>query len=354
MHRALVDKSHINLFKTQTPFIDIRSPKEYQRGSLPASVNLPILLDSEYESVGIAYKKYGSKAALELGYRIVAGDIKTKRVNSWIAFIKRNPDANLFCFRGGKRSEIAKNWLFESGLKIPVVKGGYKSMRNTCIKILDFAPSEGKKWIIIGGLTGSKKTSLIKNQKTAINIEEIANHRGSAFGSFGTPQPSQVNFENKLAICYLNKKSDTIVLEDESRIIGKNYLPIAWYKKMQSSSLVIIKIPLEERIDNIYCEYIKQPLNKKMEPDKLLLSLSNSLAKIKKRIGNDRHDEIQKDMNQAFRLNKIVSHKQWIKKILVHYYDPMYKYQIERRKRLILFEGNYDNVKDYLYSNIIL
>ena len=141
---------HLKLFRSKTPFIDIRSPKEYQKGSLPRSVNLPILLNHEYESVGVVYKKHGSEAAIEHGYNLVSGDVKTERINSWLSFIKKNPNAILFCFRGGKRSEIAKSWLGEFGVEIPVVEGGYKSLRNTCIELLDSAINQGKKWIIIG------------------------------------------------------------------------------------------------------------------------------------------------------------------------------------------------------------
>ncbi len=342
---------HLKLFNSHIPFIDIRSPKEYQKGSLPGSVNLPILLDHEYESVGLAYKKYGSKAALNLGHSLVFGEIKIERVNSWISFIKKNPNAILFCSRGGKRSEIAKLWLSELGVEVPIVKDGYKSLRNTCIEVLDSAPLQDKKWIIIGGLTGSNKTNLIKNKKMSIDLEMIANHRGSAFGAFKTPQPSQINFENKLAFSYLNHTSDILFLEDESKTIGKNYLPISWYEKMQSSALIIIKTSMEERINNIYNEYIKLPMQDKNGSTILFLSLSNSLNKIKKRIGGKNHDDIQKNMKQAFKLNKQALHKDWIQKILINYYDPMYKYQLNKRKDLVSFEGDYETVKDYIDNN---
>ncbi len=342
---------HLKLFNSQAPFIDIRSPKEYQKGSLPRSINLPILLDHEYESVGTVYKKHGSKAALDLGHSLVCGEMKTERVNTWLSFIKKNPSAILFCFRGGKRSEIAKSWLGEFGVEIQIVKDGYKSLRKTCIELLDSAPLQGKNWIIIGGFTGSNKTTLIKNKKMAIDLETIANHRGSAFGAFRTPQPSQINFENKLAFSYLNHISDVLFLEDESRTIGKNYLPKSWYKKMQNSALIIIRVPMEERINNIYNEYVKIPMQHKKDSATLSLSLSNSLNKIKKRIGGKRHDEIQKDMNEAFKLNKKILHKEWIQKILINYYDPMYKYQLNKRKDLVLFEGNYEDVKDYIDNN---
>ncbi len=83
----------------------------------------------------------------------------------------------------------------------------------------------------------------------------------------------------------------------------------------------------------------------------LFLSLSNSLNKIKKRIGGKNHDDIQKNMKQAFKLNKQALHKDWIQKILINYYDPMYKYQLNKRKDLVSFEGDYETVKDYIDNN---
>ena len=344
-------KNYLKLFNSEASFIDIRSPKEYQKGSLPRSVNLPILLDHEYQSVGIAFKKHGPEAALELGHSLVCGDLKIERIKSWLSFIKKNPKSILFCFRGGKRSEVAKLWLSEYGVNIPIVKGGYKSLRNTCIELLDLAPNQGKKWIIIGGFTGSNKTNLIKNNKKAINLEMIANHRGSAFGSYATPQPSQINFENNLAFSYLNHISDILLLEDESKTIGKNYLPKGWYEKMQSSALIIIRAPMEERINNIYNEYVKIPITQKKDSAVLCLSLTSSLNKIKKRIGGKLHDEIQKNIKEAFTKNEKTLHEKWIKKILTNYYDPMYEYQLNRRKDHVSFEGCYDEVIKYIDIN---
>ena len=63
-----------------------------------------------------------------------------------------------------------------------------------------------KKWPlkIIGGKTGSGKTSLLlslaKEGISIIDLEGIANHRGSSFGGINLPkQPSSEHFENMLA-----------------------------------------------------------------------------------------------------------------------------------------------------------
>ena len=96
-------------------------------------------------------------------------------------------------------SEIAQSWLKEVGCDIKRISGGFKALRNTCLSVLNDASSDNKKWIIISGRTGSAKTKLINILDNSICLEGLANHRGSAFGSFDTPQPTPINFENNLA-----------------------------------------------------------------------------------------------------------------------------------------------------------
>ena len=115
-----------------------------------------------------------------------------------------------------------------------------------------------EKWIIVGGLTGSGKTDLIKKYKYSIDLEFIANHRGSAFGKTEIDQPSQSNFESLVTEEYLLKQKSTFLLmEDESRFIGKVHLPGKWYDKMQVSEIILLESDLEERAKRIYLIILK-------------------------------------------------------------------------------------------------
>ena len=44
------------------PSIDLRSPKEYKKGTIPNSVNLPILNDAEFHEIGKTFRSKGKKS----------------------------------------------------------------------------------------------------------------------------------------------------------------------------------------------------------------------------------------------------------------------------------------------------
>ena len=336
------------LIQNKYKFIDLRSEKEFQKGSIPNSINLPILSDIEHESVGVEYKKNGQKSAINLGHNLVSGEIKKERVKSWCDYINKNINTKIFCYRGGLRSQIALKWIEESGVKTSLIPGGYKKIRAFCIDIIQIKNSSDKKWVILGGNTGSGKTDFLLPYKSTVNLEGIANHRGSAFGKKISGQPTASNFENKLAIEYLKNKSNWLLLEDESRLIGKNILHENWYQKMQTSDLIILKLTLKQRVDNIYREYISDPLSSSITDKELFEMMRQALFNIKKRLGGQRYNEIYLLMEQSFREQNKRLHKKWIEKILIFYYDPMYNYKMEKRKEYITFEGTYYEVKAHL------
>ena len=135
------------LLKNKTKLIDVRAPIEFKDGALPDSINLPILLDDERAAVGKTYKNKGNESAIKKGHLIVNGKIKNKRDNQWLDFIEKFPEAQLYCARGGLRSEIAQSWLKEVGCDIKRISGGFKALRNTCLSILNDASNDNKKWI---------------------------------------------------------------------------------------------------------------------------------------------------------------------------------------------------------------
>ena len=246
----------IPLIKNKIPFIDVRAPSEFILGAVPTSKNLPILSNNERTEVGKMYKENGNEAAIEKGYSLVYGKIIDKRISIWIKLVVKHHQAQMYWARGGQRSKIAQNWLKEIGVDIDIVEGGFKALRNTCIEVLDSASSDNKEWIIIAGKTGSGKTKMIKQISNSIDLEGLANHRGSAFGGFETLQPTPVNFENNLAYQYLNISSNKVFIEDESKTIGRLVIPKKFFNKMNSSTLVLIQEPIENRIKNIYHEYV--------------------------------------------------------------------------------------------------
>ncbi len=192
------NKSLKELFSNNTSLIDVRSPVEFEQGAFPSAVNLPVLDNEQRREVGICYKEHGQEAAIELGHTLVSGTDKREKMEKWIAEIKKHPDAVIYCFRGGLRSKITQGWLREAGVNIPIIEGGYKRLRNYLLANLE-EQVEANSFLVISGNTGSGKTEILNNLSTkghrAIDLEGLANHRGSAFGEEATPQPSQVDFD---------------------------------------------------------------------------------------------------------------------------------------------------------------
>ena len=328
--------------------IDLRSENEFKKGSIPQSVNIPILNNDQFKKVGIEYKKNGSDAAIALGHSLVKGSLKENLIHHWTEHLKKNPECLLYCFRGGMRSEIAVKWLNDCGVKVNRLKGGYKNFRNWVISQHLDIENYIKDWIIIGGLTGSGKTDFLRSFKESIDLERIANHRGSAFGIRDGGQPTQSNFENILTLDYLNHKYEKLILEDESRTIGRAGLPGFWYQKMQSSKLVILEVDDDKRAENIYYEYVYDEINNGVSEDNLLEKYLGSLNNIKRRLGNVVYDNIKDLMKSAFHQNEKEIHKEWILTLLTSYYDKMYSYKLDMRKDFIVHKGEIESCRDYI------
>jgi len=335
-----------SLLRRQTPLLDVRAPAEFAHGNLPQSVNLPILNDHERAQIGTMYKKEGPAAATNLGHRLVSGDIKAARVSQWQAFIADNPQAQLMCWRGGQRSQIAQTWLAEQDCQVQRVPGGYKALRKACLEILSSAPQQNKPWWVVAGRTGVQKTVLIEQLANSIDLERLANHRGSAFGARATPQPTPACFENRLACAYLRHDFPALVLEDESRTIGRLGLPGGWHQRMQTAPLVLIEASLASRVEHIVTEYVTQPVSEGADAIALGDHYQQALTRVKRRLGGVLHQHIDKLIKDAFQNKR--PHQDWVHALMTDYYDPMYDYQLTNKEPRIVFRGTLSQVRDYL------
>lgn len=333
--------------------IDVRAPVEFSQGELPNSVNLPLLDDDERALVGTCYKKLGREKAIELGHQIVSGRNKDEKVKKWQEFIKDNPHTIITCFRGGLRSQTAQFFLNELGIEIPRVEKGYKEIRQFFSDELN-SYCESENFRVLTGNTGSGKTKVLKqlvSTHAVIDLEELAKHKGSAFGATNSPQPAQASFENFLSFEIMKLRSaDTkaiILYEDESRLIGRVHLPENFFKKLRSSRVVKINASLEDRIENIFSDYIFPEMT-------IFDKYSTAVSRIEKKLGGLRASELLHDLSfsrrQFLEQGLLVSNKIWIEKLLIWYYDPMYTYSFNNRKPQIEFEGNSKAVIEFLMS----
>ncbi len=349
------------IFLNDTPLLDVRSPIEFSKGAFPTACNIPLMSDAEREQVGICYKHAGQEAAIALGHRLVSGETKANRLQKWQDFTQKNPTGYLYCFRGGLRSRTVQEWLRQAGCDYPLVVGGYKAMRRFLLEQLEVtAPL-----LRLAGQTGSGKTELlqqlIQEGYPGIDLEKLANHRGSAFGrNPDDHQPTPINFENALAIDWLKVRHAylthprPILIEDEGRAIGRLAQPLAFYNHFRQQPVVVLTAPFAERVDRILDEYVQQQRlvfqrlygehGSQHHRDFMLTALD----RIRKRLGGVCHQQIRNCMLQAFESNSDILHRQWIETLLKAYYDPMYDYQLRQKKDQIVFSGNAGEVREFL------
>jgi tRNA 2-selenouridine synthase len=313
---------------------------------VPGATNLPLLSDRERHEVGLTYKRAGQAAAIDVGERLVAGATRESRIDAWEAFAAAHPTAWLYCWRGGLRSRIARDWLASRGVDLPRVPGGFKALRQRCLTIIDRAPGS-KPWYVLGGRTGTGKTSLLRGRSSAIDLEGLANHRGSAFGAALTPQPPPVSFENALAVAVLEHRAPALILEDESRTIGRLALPQQWHEAMQRAPLIILEAARDVRVAHIVDEYVWAPLAAGLAAVTLKARLDEALARIRKRLGGARLREVQALLEAGFQHGE---HVPWVERLLSWYYDPMYDYQLARKQDRVVFSGERAAVEAFLES----
>jgi len=357
---SLLSDDFLSIVLEETPLIDVRAPVEFHKGAFINAVNLPILDDKQRELVGTKYKQEGNAAAVALAEQLIKNEGKERRVALWKEYLAQHPCAKLYCFRGGQRSRISQEWLQEADINITRLKGGYKAFRNFLMQQTEQISAKTPT-LILGGRTGSGKTILLNKLQNAIDLEAIANHRGSSFGGFSNKQPSQIDFENNLAyklIQFHHKDFNKLVLEHESHNIGRAFIPKPIYHNFMQGELVLLQTPLDVRTDIIYNEYVVSAINEyqKSFADKgLELWVDNvkiGLKKIQKRLGSQHYNELATMFNNAYAKHETSQAKglyqEWITKLLTLYYDPMYDYQIQKSPIPIVFKGDENAVLAFI------
>jgi tRNA 2-selenouridine synthase len=347
------------LFLRDTPMADLRSPGEFAHGAFPSASSLPLMTDAERAEVGTCYKQNGQRAAIELGHRLVCGEVRAARLAQWVDFARRYPDGYLYCFRGGLRSQTVQQWLREAGIRYPLVRGGYKAMRRFLLDELERSVAVAD-IVLISGKTGTGKTRVITRLERAVDLEGLAGHRGSTFGQLPQPQPSQIDFENAVSIALLKllaRGSKRVYLEDEGRLIGRLYLPAVLRECMASAPLAVVEQSLDERVDVVVEDYVVD-LGQRYEQahgaqgfELHSARLQDDLRRIRKRLGSERHGVASELMADAFARQRgsgdLRGHRAWITLLLESYYDPMYEYQMAQRSGPVLFRGDRRAVIDW-------
>ncbi len=316
-------------------YIDVRTSEEYKIDHIPNAINIPLLDEEERKKIGILYKTYGSEIARRKGVDLITPKLQ-KLIDLMLEKTKNFQNIIFYCSRGGLRSySMASFYSMVSDKKIYTIERGYKGFRNYILNFFNNLEQEIKgKFLVVDGLTGSGKTLILntlKNQNLpVIDLEALATHRGSAFGKIGiTQDTNQKKFESNLWKELFNLKEEKIIIiEGESKKIGRINLPEGFYKLMKNSPHIWLETSLENRIEILYNDYLNNKPNDK-EIEEAIFRIKDFCSK--------------KIIENMLILLKNKDYKSLIKELIENYYDKLY------HKKRLKFEDFYKIIH---YENI--
>jgi len=313
-HIRLSIEEFLHLSK-EFPVFDVRTPSEFTHAHIPGARNLPIFSDEERAEIGTLYKQVSREQAIEKGFTFFG-----PKLNEYLQIVQSQgiPQGStvlIHCWRGGMRSE-AMAWLFNFyGFEAFTLEGGYKAYRNHVLHLLKQSLPA---WVI-GGFTGSGKTEILHclqaMKEPILDLEDIAHHRGSSFGSIGCPeQTSQESFENRLAMSYPDPSIPYLWIEDESRKIGRNILPLSLFETIRNRPVIFVDIPRISRLTWLVEQYQNQDMN----------LIAEAVQRIAKRLGGLESKKALAALEQG-NLEECFE-------IALRYYDDTYLYGVSQRK----------------------
>jgi len=294
--------------------LDVRSPAEHEQGRMPGAISFPLFSNEERAQVGTCYKQQGRDEAVELGLSIAGPKLASFVVQAKVLAPDRT--VRMHCWRGGMRSG-SMAWLLETaGFQVAVLDHGYKGFRHWVHATL----TEPKPIVTLGGMTGTGKTTILQALRArgeqVLDLEHLASHRGSSYGSLGLPpQPSTEQFENLLAMEWSQLADDRpIWIEAESHMIGSCRVPDALFQHMVAAPILQIERSRQERINLLLDDYGA------VDREQLL----SATARLKKRLGGERTQQaidFIRDDNLPAAIDTVLD-----------YYDKAYRYDLKRRR----------------------
>ncbi len=305
------------LLRKELPIIDVRSQGEFQDGHIRSAINIPLLNNEERVAVGTDYKQKGQKEAIKTGFRLV-GPRLLDIVNE-AERVAQDKELLVHCWRGGMRSNNFSHFVGMAGVKSHTLNGGYKVYRHHALESF----RRPLQIVLITGCTGSGKSEVLRALKDSgeqvLDLEKLANHKGSAFGGLlMPPQPTTEQFQNELFEEILTLDlSRRIWVEDESIAIGKIFLPKDFWNTMHQSPMVQMDVAKEVRVERLVNEY--GPADRE--------EFLGIMGKIVKRLGGQHYNVAREKLLQGDMASTI--------DILLTYYDKAYLQSIDKRKEKV-------------------
>jgi len=305
------------LLKLKEPvIIDIRSPIEFKDGAIPGAINVPLFSDEERQEVGTIYKHEGQAAAKWKAMEFVSPKIPVllKTIKSY----QTNGELIIHCWRGGMRSKAVVTFLEFAGIYAWRLLGGYKAYRQYILEKIPFIiPNQA---VVIHGMTGVGKTEVLKllaqSGFPVLDLEEMAGHRGSIFGTIGLGEGHNQKIFDSLLFKGLQEimASNYFLVEAESKRIGKAVQPEELMEVKFKGINLYIHSSLEQRVKHLVSEYVLPYEQEAWYHEKISLGIEKVLKRVK-------------DVEIRKRLMELVQEKSYQEMILIlleHYYDPRY------------------------------
>jgi tRNA 2-selenouridine synthase len=313
--------------KENCVFVDVRSPGEFEEDHIPGAVNIYLLDDEQRAVVGTLYKKESPQKAFEVGYGMVSPRFEDIR-KQLLSYGKK---VVVYCWRGGMRSKAVTELAGEA--EVYQLVDGYKKYREyvrECLTNYEIKP----RVVVIHGYTCSGKTRILYELDNVVDLEGLAQHRGSVFGAMGLKPRSQKMFDSLLFKRLEElKEAPYIVFEGESNKIGDVFIPSRIYSAMKKGVHLLLEVPVEKRAQLAVDEY--DIIQKKEE----FLRIVNSLGK---RLGKKTVMAVE----EAVESGELV---EAARLMLERYYDPLYDHTLDKYEYVKRVKG-LEEIKEFLKS----
>lgn len=230
--------------------IDVRSPAEFAEDHVPGAINLPALSNEERARVGTIYVQDSAFKARKIGAALVARNVAA-HLETALGDMDGGWQPLVYCWRGGQRSGSFASILTQIGWRAQVIEGGYQTFRNRVYDYLYETPLPHR-LILLDGNTGTAKTDILNRLAATgvqtLDLEGLANHRGSLLGGMEGGQPAQKAFETALAVALVGfDPARPVIVEAESSKVGERVIPPMLWSAMKTAPRVEIDAPLSAR-----------------------------------------------------------------------------------------------------------